>query len=559
MTEAPAGMPTPKPFPLPDSFPIEWPDPEMARSTWQQDRMHMPLPATPMSSWWGHRFARGLTSGLAALSIPMKASTARLNTYFYLSIEPAMPPEKMHEVEAATVAAMQKATGNFWERWEHEWLPEIQQRWDEWNALDLPAMTDAELAAAVDQAGALYERLWHIHFELLVPPMAAASSFQDLYADLFPVHDPLDAYKLLQGADNKSVEAGRKLWELAQEAAAQPALRKIVDETPSDALWEALARSDEGQAFQAKLVEYASFYGRRSDTVQELAYPSWTENPGPILDNLKMYISDPDGPGPLQERLAAERDVAVAEAREGIKNYPEAVRGHFEALLPAAQLFARIQEDHNFWIDQRSLHEVRQLCLEIGRRLAERRQLGDKEDIFLLDMDEALHALDNRGEDMKRLVAERQQEIEHWGKIPAAPFAGTDYGPPPDNPITRALMRFFGGPPPQSTAPNEVRGNPGSPGVATGTARVIMNIGDSGRLQKGDILVTPTTAPPWTPLFATAAAVVTETGGVLSHCAVVAREYGIPAVVGAPGATALIPDGATVEVDGVNGVVRVIG
>ena len=89
-------------------------------------------------------------------------------------------------------------------------------------------------------------------------------------------------------------------------------------------------------------------------------------------------------------------------------------------------------------------------------------------------------------------------------------------------------------------------------------ARVIRSLAEAGKLRPGDVLVVPTTAPPWTPLFATAAAVVSDTGGILSHCAVVAREYGIPAAVGTGNATALLQDGQLIEVDGDAGTVRVI-
>lgn len=86
---------------------------------------------------------------------------------------------------------------------------------------------------------------------------------------------------------------------------------------------------------------------------------------------------------------------------------------------------------------------------------------------------------------------------------------------------------------------------------------MIRSLSEAGKLQRGDILVAETTAPPWTPLFATAAAIVTDTGGILSHCAVVAREYRIPAVVGTGRATAVIRDGQTLEVDGDAGLVRI--
>ena len=102
-----------------------------------------------------------------------------------------------------------------------------------------------------------------------------------------------------------------------------------------------------------------------------------------------------------------------------------------------------------------------------------------------------------------------------------------------------------------------LKGTPASGGRAVGTARVITEAADFGRLAAGDVLVCATTTPAWTPLFASAAALVTDTGGILSHAAIVAREYGLPAVVGCDVATSAIQDGARVEVDGDSGQVRV--
>jgi pyruvate,water dikinase len=105
---------------------------------------------------------------------------------------------------------------------------------------------------------------------------------------------------------------------------------------------------------------------------------------------------------------------------------------------------------------------------------------------------------------------------------------------------------------------NKVKGLPGSAGVARGTARVIHSLAEAGKLQPGDVLVAIATEPPWTPLFATASAIVTDSGGVLSHSAVVAREYRIPAVVGTGNATTTFKDGQLIEVDGDAGTVRVV-
>ncbi len=119
-------------------------------------------------------------------------------------------------------------------------------------------------------------------------------------------------------------------------------------------------------------------------------------------------------------------------------------------------------------------------------------------------------------------------------------------------------VRFFG---PMGEEPKlehgSISGVAASPGVVRGTARLLLSLDDVDRLAPGEILVTYATAPPWTPLFAVAAAIVTDAGGSLSHCAVVAREYGIPAVVGTRIATRSIPDGAIVTVDGGRGTVTI--
>ena len=122
----------------------------------------------------------------------------------------------------------------------------------------------------------------------------------------------------------------------------------------------------------------------------------------------------------------------------------------------------------------------------------------------------------------------------------------------------RAVGKFFGAPAEPSTEPGTLKGHASSAGRVRGTARIIRSLAEADRLGRGEILVSETTAPPWTPLFAVAAAVVTDAGGVLSHCAVVAREYGIPAVVGAGTATQRIADGQLIEVDGDAGIVRIL-
>jgi pyruvate,water dikinase len=511
-----------------------------------------------MSSWLAQHFAVGFSAGLAGFSVPLSVFTARWNTYFYMSQMPNVPPEQMAEMEGKAASLVQAGVASFWQRWESEWLPELKRTWAEWAETDLRALTDGELLALVDRALRVYERIWTIHFTALPPGMIAMSAFQDLYADLFPERPSFDAYRLVSGVENISLEAGRKLWALSRAARANAEVRAVIESTPSEGVMAALDSSTAGREFLGQLWEFLNGYGKRSDSVQELNVPSWIEQPQPAIDSLKAYIRQDEDPDIAHRELLEERERLVAETRSAIKGYPEAVRGQFEFLLAAAQHGARLQEDHNFWIDQRGLHEMRQLCREFGRRLAERRQLADADDVFMLSMDEAMERLVD-GASGAALAASRRAEMEQWAKVRPPELVGTDYGPPPDNPITRALLKFFGTPErPGAPAQTRVQGNAGSPGKVTGTARVILNLQDAGRLNRGDILVTPTTSPPWTPFFATVGGIVTETGGALSHCAIVAREYGIPAVVGAANATTAIPEGATIEIDGDTGSVRVV-
>jgi len=217
-----------------------------------------------------------------------------------------------------------------------------------------------------------------------------------------------------------------------------------------------------------------------------------------------------------------------------------------------------LSEDHGFWIDFGATYRVRRVLLEFGRRLCEAGAIAQYSDVFYLTLDEvrALAAAPHGG-DHRALVELRRREVDHFQAITPPPALGADNGLPPEDPMSRFFGKFFGAPPAAADAPDVLKGNPGSPGTARGPAKVVRSLSDAAKLQRGDVLVAETTAPSWTPLFATAAAIVTDAGGVLSHCAVVAREYGIPAVVGMGRATMTIRDGQIVEVDGDAGFVRI--
>jgi len=469
--------------------------------------------------------------------------------------------EEMAEAGKIAEASLKAAIPTFADRWTNEWLPEVRGYHDKWNAFDLPAASDAELLDHLTWTTDTFARLWSIHFQLLIPALVGPSMLQDLYVDLFEDSDPMEAYKLAQGFDNSSLRAGEDLWKLSQTVQNSDEIKSILENTPTNEVMATLEKSDAGKQLIQGISAYAQAWGRRSDTVIEIADPSWIEDPTIVIENLKAYLNS-DAPDPREHwaEIVAEREAFVEEIQQKISGYPEPVKQQFNMMVTAGQQGHWIQEDHNWWIDQQGNHQVRQVFLEFGNRLAAAGVIANRSDIFMLTGDEIIEtAKSGYTGDFKSAVLEREAEMEKWAKITAAPHVGTNYGPPPDNPITRALSRLFGwGAPIEQGPSGTVAGRPGSAGKVTGTARIIVKLNEAGKLSKGDILVTPTTSPPWTPLFATAGGIVTDTGGALSHCAIVAREYGIPAVVGATGATLTIKDGDEIEVDGDTGKVRIL-
>jgi rifampicin phosphotransferase len=547
-------MPVPTSIPLPENFPIRWEAPELAMLPFQQDRQHLPNPITPLSAWFAaNGFAVGASRAMADYSVPMSFTVAHLNYYYYMAIAPNVPPEQMPEHEERAQAALMPAVMSFRARWEQEWLPELQRTWDDWAKFDLSGAPLPHLIQRLDECEAVFQRIWEVHFMLLIPAFVGFSEFLTMYGGLFPGSGELEPYRLLQGFDNKSLEADRAFWALSRRVAAQPALVALFNSTASGDVGSALRQTPEGRAFLEEATSVLAEFGRRSDTVQELGDPSWVEDPRPLFANIKSLLEKGDDPHKRLAAMAAEREAAIASARAKLADHPPEVRGQFEGLLFAAQNCSFLQEDHNYWIDQRGLHEVRQVCLEVGRRLAAEGKLASADDVFMFSVPELRELAAGLASGVAT-ASKRQAEMVQWATVTPPPMVGTDYGPPPDNPIARAIVRFFGRPP-LASEKTIVRGNAGSSGKVRGIARLVMTIDDADRLAPGEILVAPTTSPPWTPLFATAAGIVTDTGGSLSHCAIVAREYGIPAVVGTGAATVMIRDGQEIEVDGDAGVV----
>jgi phosphohistidine swiveling domain-containing protein len=550
---------------LTTTFPVTWDDPVDARLFWTFDRMHWPTPITPMTGQYlEYMYADGFNRAAQAYELPSRVFTRRINTYHYRAVAPLLQSDEELAAQGQRAEySLAEAMQQLGENWRQHYLPEIKQHLTYWEAFDLGMSALPDLLSHLDETITRIRRVYAIHFLVYFPFVLAPSLFEELYRDLLGDEQALDAYHLLQGIDTKTLEADRALWQLSRAALATPAVHEILRLLPAAEVVAALETTPLGQDFLARLRAYLDAYGRRSDKSNELDAPHWIEEPTPVISRLQEYITQPDRD--LAAELtaqAADRDRLLAETRTRLQGYPQLVIDQFESLLRAAQAGLFVGEEHSYWIDQRATYQVRQVMLEFGRRFAAAGALEQASAIFYLTFDEAratAEALPDR--DQRRVVAERRAEMEYFRTIQPPPALGTPPpGPPPADPLSRARDRFFGFSA-SAQAPSEptfLRGHAGSPGTARGPARIVRSLAEADKLQPGDVLVAETTMPAWTPLFATAAAVVTDTGGVLSHCAVVAREYGIPAVVGARVATRTLRNGQLIEVDGRAGLVRIL-
>ncbi|MBN2360278.1 MAG: hypothetical protein JXR83_12570 [Deltaproteobacteria bacterium] len=419
---------------------------------------------------------------------------------------------------------------------------------DRWAALPLDRLADAELMTAVRQAMA--EMLGQ---ERAMVMAGFGITYQGLLFDrcrrwFGDVDGPALASRLLSGLRNNDLAAaGVDLWQLAQQTHARPEVARLVRTCASfEALREALATAEDGAVFLDGWQRFMSAHGHHCRGELELSNPRWQENPGEILGQLRSYLDAVGQRDFLDQyrRVADGRRTAEQSCRRRLRNPLR--RWLFGFLLDRAQRCAGLRECLKNQI-VRQLAGLRRLLLAIGQRLADRGTLAEIDDVFFLDLDEiaaALAATAPAGE--RALIATRRVEHQRNLSLRPPPVVVGRYDP---------VAATAGDP---DAAPGELRGLAVNPGLVRGRARVILRAGE-GQVLPGEILVAPFTDPGWTPYFVNAAAIVMDQGGLLSHGSIIAREFGIPAVVNVGPATSTIKTGQTIEVDGGSGVVRVVG
>jgi len=342
---------------------------------------------------------------------------------------------------------------------------------------------------------------------------------------------------------NPTTEMDLALWALTQEVRADPALARTVSETPP----ERLARDYRGGALptklQAGLADFLRVYGHRAVAEIDLGLPRWSEDPTYIVGVLANYLrlEDPELAPDVQFRRAArEAEEMVAELTRRARRKGRLRGALVGFFLRRARDLVGMREMPKFCIILR-FARIRELLWPVGEELAKAGRLESAEDIFFISFPEARAAL--AGADLRPAVRERRAVYDRELRRRHVPRVLLSDGTEPVAESGTTVSEDDG-----------LRGTPASGGVVTAEARVILDP-NGAHMEPGEILVAPSTDPGWTPLFLTAGGLVMEMGGAMSHGAVVAREYGIPAVVGVPDATGRIATGQRITVDGSTGTI----
>jgi len=357
--------------------------------------------------------------------------------------------------------------------------------------------------------------------------------------------------RLLAGTGSvSSAEHGYAVLHLANIARTDPAALDWlkVKSSPVD-----LTTLDEHSPFRTALQAFLDRYGHRAVYEADMLNPRWAEDPTYVLDQVRLVLADAAAFSVRgnAERIAREAEVEVRKRSR--------LRAPLVMWLAGRMRAATAAREHAKSALVASVLPLRRLVLDIGRRLGAEGHLDRPEDALHLSVSDLVCWLHGwwDGAGARALTGDRARQRTEWLSEPAPPDVvtqdaitpGRGGAPVPQSPVPPT-------PDPRSPIPvrvTEWTGIAAAPGVARGRARVVHHPHESNHFLSGEVLVAPSTDPGWTPLFLRAAAIVMETGGYLSHGAIVAREFGIPAVVNIPGVLTAIADGDVLTVDGDGG------
>ncbi|HZD57350.1 MAG TPA: PEP/pyruvate-binding domain-containing protein [Anaerolineales bacterium] len=553
---------------------------------WERDSSHIAEPLSPMFRSAVLPAHERATHALSkALSLPMEGAQFReIGGWVYARMAgpggkdmpppPAwlMPilvrvvPQLRKMVKGMIAAVREDRLGKSVDRWYAEWKPETIAGLEELKKVDRPSLTDDELEQHLREVLAFVLERVHIHMlvtaaDSLVVEFALAC--QDLLG-----WDARKSLALLSGLSVQTTEPTYRLAELARMVRERPAVGELLGRLDVDTS-RRLAQAD-GE-FAAAFEAYMQAFAHRT-LRWDINEPTEAEQPELILRLIRDQMASGYDPHAEADALARERAAALAEARQLLADRLDEDRRRFERALARAERAYPVREEHEFYLSNAPFAQLRYALLEVGKRMVERAQLNRAEDIMFLEMEEAQTAFRERS-DLRAMVIQRKGELA-WAKAHPGPASYGKAPPPPPSfdafpAEARHLMRVLmwqmqtllpteDSEKVEPTSGTDLRGLAASAGQYTGPARIVMSEAEFGKLQAGDVLVCPTTQPPWSVLFPSVGALVTDSGGILSHPAIIAREYRIPAVVATGNATQLLEDGQVLIVDGNSGIVTIV-
>jgi pyruvate,water dikinase len=509
-----------------DDFNVTWTDPRDAESIWAIDRIHFTHPLTPLTE----ELYREVVAGSWATPCVF------VNGYAYFK-DFAPPPTPAEVIERGASVV-----------WREKYLPLVKQICTRIRIRGYDSMS-------VGQIVDLLPTVFKESAEAFSYPTVVASAFMGPGMALADFCDreigedgPMMVTTLLQGFANDTIAAGVGLGELAEFAATKPAVAEALRQRQFDSLH----LLPGGEDFMARFTAFLEAYGWRAEEWSLAHLPTWIEEPQTPLYLIGRYLQDP-GHSPAEAmRRSIEQREAMAAAIEA--RLPDEKRVEFKTLLSAAQPYVQISEERALW-QLIAIGSIRVPVLALGARFVETGVLEHDGDVFYLTLAEVRELAANP-HPVFELVAQRRTEHTRREKLLPPLSIGRPLVLSERPRISQIVHRFFFGVEPEQQEGNVIKGVGASQGVMTGRARVIRSLSESDALEAGEVLVCRNTAPPWTPLFAIAGAVVTDVGGLLSHSAICAREYAIPCVVGTGVATLRIPDGAIITVDGTKGTIN---
>jgi len=424
-------------------------------------------------------------------------------------------------------------------------LAETKSRYQKWEHTDVAGLSSEQLSVyCTDIISDFAEVVGN--FPYMFGTMIAYLALESVCASWFS--DKSLAGRLLGGIGGlDDAQAAMDLWQLAAKANNPPELKSVLlNENSWKTVVTKISTMPAANEFFRSWNEFMTCHGHHCRGELELHNPRWSESPNYILALVQSYLTCIDKTNPIQNHrnLDQHRRSLEKQCRRRLKNPLK--RMFFNQFLIRSQNGAVFRENIKSEIIK-VLATLRKLLIELGRRLHTANILADPDDIFFLTLEEIEPVVSAKAQfDIRNVITERRAEYNKWLSVTPPDVIVGRFDP--DDYIPEQV----------ETDVDVLKGLAVSPGVVTGKAKVILRTDSNTQLEAGEILVAPFTDPGWVPYFLPAAGLVMNQGSLLSHGSIVAREFGIPAVVNVGHATEIIKTGQTIQVDGNHGVVKIL-